>query len=470
MKAYSTYSKQPITPKTPVSIFSPEERLGKILSDGRAPRQISFPSDENTIPKFDLRPYIDQGVWIISTIYTYLCYTDDYSILDENCSCFDLDTDGTIRKCVRQNTVLQHMLRIMEYLTSNIDTDKTGCLRVLYGDWNDALDGMGKTKDMGKAFGSGVSVMATLQLYQNLSEMTAILEYAGGYADTVSEYQTARENIAKGLLRFAVEAKGNGERHVIHGWGDQMGYKIGSNCDPDGQSRISLTANAFWAISGMLEKDNSIKADIIRDIKQLDSPYGLKTFSKPFPLSSYPFVGRIATITPGTYENSAAYVHAGIFGVMALFCAGESEMAWNTMIKSMVISHDNATMTTFVMPNSYCANEKHSIDGDSMGDWHTGSGTTLLKAIVRYGFGIVPALDGLIIRMAKHMPSQKAKICLSIKGCTVTLGYIDKGSKERKMYVNGREIKGVYDGLIDTSILIVHKDKLRGECIIEVVD
>jgi hypothetical protein len=392
-----------------------------LLSNGRAPRQITFPDDENTIPPLDLRNYIDQGVWIISTFYTYLCYTDDFSVLDEICAYFDLDSDGKVQKSKRRDSILRHLIRIMDYLISNIDTEyQTNCLRVLFGDWNDALDGMGKTTDTDKEYGSGVSVMATLQLYQNLREMTAILKHTGGYESEIAKYRDAALKIEEGLLKYAVDKDGN-KRRVIHGWGDKLGYKVGSFKDPDGESRISNTANAFWAITGMIEKDTGLKDDIFRDMMELDSDYGLKTFNKPFPASALRYVGRIAKLTPGTYENSAVYVHAGIFGVMGLFCLGRSHEAWKSMVKTMVISHENATMTTFVMPNSYCQNEEYSMYGDSMGDWFTGSAAAMVKAIIKYGFGIMPTLDGLIIQTPKHMPSQKAEIQLKIKGCDVTL-------------------------------------------------
>ena len=58
----------------------------------------------------------------------------------------------------------------------NVTTQNTGCIRALYGDWNDALDGLGVSTVSGVEYGTGVSVMATLQVYQNLGEMLEILE------------------------------------------------------------------------------------------------------------------------------------------------------------------------------------------------------------------------------------------------------------------------------------------------------
>ena len=61
------------------------EALNFIGDNGRPPRQYSYPASEKILPAMDMRPYIDQGVWIISTVYTYLCYTGDFSILEEKC-------------------------------------------------------------------------------------------------------------------------------------------------------------------------------------------------------------------------------------------------------------------------------------------------------------------------------------------------------------------------------------------------
>src|SRR5699024_10939438 len=61
------------------------EALNYIGVDGRAPRQYSYPAAKGAVPPMDLRPFVDQGVWIISTIYAYLAYTNDFSVLDEVC-------------------------------------------------------------------------------------------------------------------------------------------------------------------------------------------------------------------------------------------------------------------------------------------------------------------------------------------------------------------------------------------------
>jgi len=435
--------------------------MNYILDTGRAPRQISFPTKDAPIPAMDLRPFIDQGFWIIATLNTYLAFTDDKSILDEICGYYACDeTFGPLRLSETKDSLLDHLIKILEYLISNID-EETYCVRALWGDWNDALDALGKTKDKDKEFGNGVSVMATEQLYLALNQMCEILAYAGNHDALIARYQKVSDKLAEGFRKHAVAEKGE-EARVVHGWGDKRAYYIGSFCDYDKKARMSLTANAFFAISGLNRKFPELQDTISKNILSLDSKYGLITFDEPF----YQYaeeVGRLSGITIGTYENACAYVHASTFGVMALFMMGHGKEAWEQLEKSMVISQENATRTTFVMPNSYCYTEEYSADGDSMGDWYTGSGTVLIKNIVKCGFGIVPTLDGVRIAPPSYMPSKSASIHLLLKGKKVTVLYENKDSGERSISIDDKTLPLAPDGSA-----FIKSETLKDESIIKI--
>lgn len=452
-------------------IWQPEESRAKIitalnyiLEDGRPPRQFSLPATEDMIPDMDLRMYIDQGVWIISTVYTYLSYTDDYSILDEECSYYVASEDNSYitKKSDIRDTVLDHLIKIMDFLARNLDTEGgTNCLRALYGDWNDAIDGLGRTTDPGKSFGTGVTVMATLQYWQNLREMSEILTKLGKYTEKLVLYKKYSDGIEEGLKKYAIDVNENGERRVIHGWGDKMSYKLGSWHDPDGVSRLSTTSHSFWVLSGMIAKDPSMKEVVMKAFNSVVSNYGLKTFDKAFPMSIRDKAGRISTITAGTYENAAAYVHASMFAIMALFSIGESRRAWEEMEKSVVISHDNCTKTSFVMPNSYCETSEYDIDGDSMGDWYTGSGTVLIKETVKFGFGVCPDLDGLWLQMPEHMPCTEAALNIKVKGHPICVTYSNEGKGKRSFTVDGKAVSGEYCELMNVEKIYIPADKLH---------
>ncbi len=445
--------------------------LNHILEDGRPPRQFSEQEDDSHMPMFDLRKFIDQGVWIITTLHTYLSYTNDWSILDEKCGYYVPSNDNNyiVARSKIVDTVLDHVIKIMDFLCSNID-DKTGCIHSLFGDWNDALDGLGKTSDPTREYGNGVSVMCSLQLYQNCTEMCEILEFVGKYDDKIEKYKKVAETLKNGLTQYAIDINDSGERRIVHGWGDNRSYKIGSWCDPDGLARYSSTANSFWAISGMIKNDLSMKETIMQAFKTLDSKYGIMTFDKAFSLDMQKYVGRIARISAGTYENAGTYVHATMFAVSALFLMGESQEAWRQFELGTVLSHADCSKSPFAMPNSYFRNEELCIDGQSFADWYTGSGTVFIKNLVKFGFGVCPTLDGLLIQTAGYMPTTDASIDVIVKGHPITVKYQNKGNGSRKFFINGKETESSFDELMNTKKTFIPTADITDGMIIEVID
>ncbi len=457
-------------------IWSPDLAREKVVRplnfidpSGRAPRQLSFPQFEGQIPAMDLRAFIDQGNWILTTFYMYLAYTGDFSVLDEECGYFEIvdDTKNLVKYTDLRDSVLDHLLRICDYLVSNIDPD-TNCLKIVHGDWNDAVDGLGKTTDEGKRYGNGVSVMASLQLYRNLDETAQILEKLGRY-EKAKEYLAVREKLAEGLKKHAIETNEKGEKRLVHGWGDKQAYKVGSFCDSDGVSRISFAPFSYWAISGLISDTPELRDLIVDTLHSLDSKYGLLTLYPAFTPDT-PGVGRIAYTEEGFAENACAYVHASMFSTMALFLLGDSEFAWKQIEKSIIITHDNADKTTFVMPNSYCRNESVCIDGYSQNDWFTGSGTVLYKNFYRFGFGIEPDLDGLTIQTAAYMPCDEAKAEFLMKGKRIKLVYKKAGLGERKIFVNGVDADAKFDPMMRTKKIYIPNEIITEGMVIEVVD
>lgn len=384
------------------------ECLAHVLVDGRSPRQYSL-SITGDITKADLREFVDQGVWVVSTIYSYIAWTGDLEILNESVG-YQRIVDpvaGTTTATKEKDSVLDHLLGICNYLDEQRDPE-TGLVRALYGDWNDALDGLGVRQDGQQGFGSGVSVMVSLQFFQNCQEMAEMLHTldASKYGKDISKLERSRADLCSGLQRHAVVSNGS-TRRIIHGWGDARAYIVGGFNDVDGKSRDGLTSYAFWVLSGMRQEVPAAisDTDLRAAFSRLDSPYGLKTFHPGF-CSDARGVGRIRKLPIGTAENAATYVHASLFGVAALFSMGESELAWDQLIKLLpfVQESENLSHSPFVMPNSYAHNIELGLDGQSMNDWQTGSSNVLLKTLIRHVVGVQPRLSGITIRPANYYP------------------------------------------------------------------
>ena len=425
----------------------------------------------------DLREFIDQGCWVIDAVTSYLKLTGDFAFLDEKCGYYRIVDEAarSVEKSEITDTVLDHMLRIMDYLLSNKDT-KTDCIKVLYGDWNDALDGLGVSADPGEKFGNGVSVMASLQVVKNLQDIIELLEKLGIKNDICKRYQEEKRSLTNGLMKNAVVTNEKGERRILHGWGHDRAYFVGSFHDPDNKDRYGLTSNAFWILSGLIKEDDSMKEEILSAYNALDSKYGLKTFHPAFG-RDVKGVGRIYKLPVGTAENGASYIHATTFAIMSLFRIGESRRAWEQMEKILPFTHEKVSCSAFVMPNSYGFNPELHIDGESMQDWQTGSSNVLFKTFVRFIFGFNPDYDALTVSPANYCPFQEFSASFVYQGRTINLRYRKESGKVgdaaesvRHFYLNGEEMAAEYDASRRTYQLVLGKDKLADLNTITVVD
>ena len=458
-------------------IWNPEQSrkqmlsaLGFILKNGRAPRQYSLPLNDGDNPKMDWREFIDQGNWIISCFYSYLAWTGDYSILDEKVGYAEIIGEKTFCRNEKKDSALVHLLKITEYLIGNLDTqDGTDCLRILFGDWNDSINGLGQTKDEGKEFGTGVSVMASLHLYQNLSEMSQILEKIGNHNDDVRRYKTIREKLKNGIIKNAIKTSGSGQKRIVHGWGDHGSYQIGSFCDSDGASRISFAPYAFWATSGLIEETPELKNLLINNILALRSKYGILTLTPAFTPTS-PGVGKIATIPKGTAENECVYVHASMFSVLALFRLGQAATAWEEFYKVLPISNPQMTKTPFVMSNSYLDNPELGYFGQSPIDWYTGSGTVCLKNVIRGLMGIIPDLNGILIQTSNKMPCKTLTATCVIKGKNFRFEYKNTGKGKRSFTFNKNLLLSRLDKITETEKVYIPESLLKENNILSVID
>ena len=449
------------------------EALDFVLTDGRCPRQYALPAGDGRLPPMDLRPFIDQGSWVISTAASYLKCTGDKSFLAEMrgyCEIVD-ENKGTVRRTDLRDSVLEHLLRIVDYLLDKRDFEKTGCIRALYGDWNDALDGLGVGGKPDIPYGSGVSVMASLQVYQNLREMAEILEWADKekYASRIEYLGITGEKLAESIRQYAIVSDG-GEERILHGWGNDRAYLVGSFRDPDGESRHSLTSNAFWVLSGMNDADPGLGETILAAYEKLDSKYGFKTF-EPYFAPGTPGVGRIHKLPRGTAENGAVYIHAAAFAVMSLFRMGYPQKAWNQLYKLLPFTHERVSCSPYVMPNSYGYNEELLIDGESMLDWQTGSSNVVFKTFVRYVFGIEPGFDGLWLQPAGGCPFKSFRLQIKIRACNVLLDYKNMEKGHREYYMDNQRQESEYCKAMKIDRLRLSWEQLERPCIhISIID
>lgn len=465
--------------------FAPEKSKEKILEglsytclSGRCLRQY-LPGSSIA----DTREFIDQGLWVIKTIVEYVKVTGDQSILSEEVGYHEIVEDnpyiGSVKPTETYETVLLHLFRILEYLIKNINPE-TQLLMALYGDWNDALDGLGFTDKKDKQFGTGTTVMGSLQLYQNCKDMIELLhflELQETHKDEIVRYQKAKDQLYSGLVGNAILGSGSATR-VAHGFGDDAKYTVGGPEDPDGTSRYGLTSNAYWIISG-IHQDAKVKEGrdllpaILSIYEQLDDKYGLRTFVPAFERGTEHWFGRIPRLPVGTAENGATYNHATLFGVWSLFQAGQSEAAWKQLEKLLPFTaiHNNYNLTPFVIPNSYIHNVEKGLDGESMNDWQTGSSNVLLKILIWYVFGFRPELGHLRIQPDPRSPLAQFSYSGIYQDKKIVMSYEKTSAvKERVIHLNGKPVTLFKDDELNVRVVDILCDQLEKENQIKISD
>ncbi len=296
--------------------------------------------------------------------------------------------------------------------------------------------------------------------------MVKLLYDSGEYTEKIKRYEKAADDLKEGLIKNAVIKDEKGNARIVHGWGQDRSYYVGSFSDPDGLSRHGLTSNAFWVLSG-IEKEASMKDVILSSYDALDSQYGFKTFEPAFG-RDVRGVGRIYKLPAGTAENGASYIHATTFAIMSLFMLGESEKAWEEIRKILPFTHANLSCSPYVMPNSYGFNPDLNIDGESMQDWQTGSSNVIFKTLVRFVFGFMPDFDSLTICPGVFAPFEVMTADFIYRGKKIRI-CIRKAEDERRFILNGKAIDSVFDKAMNLRKAELSVNMLKDENVLEVI-
>ena len=122
------------------------------------------------------------------------------------------------------------------------------------------------------------------------------------------------------------------------------------------------------------------------------------------------------------------------------------------------------------MPNSYCENEELNINGESLGDWYTGSGAVLTRCIFEYGMGIRASLSGLTVMAPRYMPADGIRLSFGMKQKRIHVTYENKHNGERAYYINGVLQKTQIDSVSKHAYLFIANDDLHDDMEIKITD
>jgi cellobiose phosphorylase len=286
------------------------EALSYQLPDGRAIRQYN----KFAGAPHDLRMYMDSPVWIADALTTYLKETGDWSLLDETAGFFD----PTTRRAVphRVASVYEHALLAVR--SCYRFRGRHGFCLAGHGDWNDALDGIGRG-------GRGVSVWLTLAVVWAAQLMRELALHRGRDREA-REMAGIVSTLTRNVNRHAWDGS-----HYVYGFNDG-GEPIGARACKEG--RIHLNVNTWALLTGVAQKAGPERvAATLQAVASLDTPLGHQLL-KPAYTAQSKKVGRIADMMPGLFENASLYTHGQSFVTAAFLALGRGDAAWESIVRT----------------------------------------------------------------------------------------------------------------------------------------
>ncbi len=311
---------------------------------------------------------MDSPLWMVDTLMRYLCDTGDFAILREKVP---------FLRSRKAGSVYDHVKLGLESCYAH--RGQKGLCLTGHGDWNDALDGIGRG-------GRGVSVWLSMALVFFSRELLRLAEHIGDASGT-ARFRSIISTMTRNINRYAWDG-----HYYVYGFDDQ-GRPIGSHRNPEG--RIHLNVNTWALLSGVAEAGGHAD-DVIRSIQALDTPIGHLLLDPPYTALSK-HVGRIADMQPGMFENGAVYTHGQSFFIAAMIRMGRGTDAYRALKATMpeATIPDISTAPLHQQTN-FAVGRAHPNFGQHLYTNFTGSLAWYRRAI-EWMLGVIPDLDGLVI-------------------------------------------------------------------------
>ncbi len=384
------------------------EALKRVYPSGRAMR--SFDTEGGiSMPQ----NFIDCPLWAHCAISQYIKETGDFTILDEVLPYFESDEVGTVE---------DHLLRMLEYPFTN--RGKNGLVLMFDGDWLDGLTGINQN-------GTATSCWATIQAFWAQNHMADIYE-AKGEAEKAKLWRERSEE-----YREIVRNVGWDGKWYVYGFKSD-GLPVGSAKCSEG--KIFLNPNT-WAIFTGLETDEK-RIELIRNsiFTYLSTPYGSLLNYPPYVNDRT--CGRLSTQVPGTFANSAIYLHGASFDVFSRTKLHKTEEAQDLFARLIPGHIDNPDCRRTSEP--YCTGNVHygpnnERFGMNLFSWFTATPAWLIHAGFDEILGVKAGFNGLTLEPCVPDSWNEFTVNRRYRGKDCVINFHRSGEKSG-IYKNGEKI------------------------------
>jgi len=386
------------------------EALRYQFPDGRAVRQYEcFPGGGH-----DARLYQDSPAWIPHALVRYVKETGDRTILAEEVPFLDPES---LQVSDRQaDSVYDHACLAVRSLWRN--TGYHGLCRIGYGDWNDALSGIGGDE--------GVSVWLSCACVHAAKLMAELARFLGRGDDQEEFTDVARQ------MTDRINAHGWDGQWYVYAVNDR-GQPIGSSSSPEGKIHLNVNTWAlFTGVAAAAGRDDAVW----QAIEKLATPVGHVLLAPPYTAASRDTVGRIADVAAGMFENGSIYTHGEAFYLYALAAGGKSDL-WLAEIRKTLPGSLPADLTTCPphQQSNFFVGPDHENFGQNLFSNFTGSVGWYRMAIEKI-IGVTAEFEGLRIDPRPPGDWSRYQVKRTFRGSLLRIGLRRTG--RQRVTLDGR--------------------------------
>ncbi len=266
------------------------------LTSGDIPKDHAYYHEEKQQIEFES----DLEIWYLLGVCEYILNSGNYHLLEEQLSFWD----------GKEDTLYQHLKQAFQWIDTEIGYGEHGLIRMMDGDWNDYLSGIGRDHKGESVMNSGMAARA----------FTCFAQLAEHKLDTKAAHNSLKK---ADLLRKNVQQIFDGSWYP-RGFSDE-GEAVGSAAD----GHCFLNAQT-WAILGGCGTSEQLERAAVAALKECESPYGLTLISKPYSFPPPAWLSR-SPIPAGEGENAAIWpqtVHWFIWALTEIGMIKEAQDVW----------------------------------------------------------------------------------------------------------------------------------------------
>lgn len=405
---YISYDKKACK-ETIENIFSKQEDTGWY------PRQVAFDGSD----KMDLRRYSDSGCFFMELVYEYICFANDYSILDKKYRYYNSEIE---------ETGYVHLLKGVEYLMNPEQLGEHGLVKLRGGDWLDCLGGVGK-------LGRAETVMVSAQMILAINQFKKLMSVYMPELD-LSKYDEYVSRMKQAISKHSFNK--DGFYNAV--FGDDGNWYL-SEKDIDGFKRVYAPTNSYCLLTDVAPENNE---KVLQNLESLKTNYGYKLFSEPFGIKPINGLGKMGTgdFQPYMAENAAVYNHGSqCFYLRALAHLGKYEMFGDVLKFALPLYRYEAETCSAKYAMTNCYQLLPSFEGRSMFSFLTGSIAMIERAIYNWMFGINFEPTALVIEPCIPEKYKDSTVKFKYLTSTIEIEYEGYGNRITYAKLNGNNVE-----------------------------